>query len=149
MSVGGVGLGRAGCVVLTRCAQPDPAEGGEVQQGSMTAGDMRFVLYWMVQRPWLLTGLVVAVIASVVTLAELVEIPASRFGKQKQHICPAAISRDTLFRMCLPSCVSVLLQRDLNGRTYYEFEFTAANPGYTRHQLAVVVAANSECRTHD
>ncbi|KAJ9533365.1 hypothetical protein QJQ45_026406 [Haematococcus lacustris] len=41
-------------------------------------------------------------------------------------------------------CASFLvsLQRELNGRNYYEFEFTAATPRYTRHQLAVVAAAN-------
>lgn len=33
-------------------------------------------------------------------------------------------------------------KRELNGRNYYEFEFTAATPRYTRHQLAVVAAAN-------
>lgn len=33
-------------------------------------------------------------------------------------------------------------QRELKGRTYYELEFTAANPKYTRHQLAVVACAN-------
>ncbi len=36
----------------------------------------------------------------------------------------------------------VCLQRELKGRTYYELEFTAANPKYTRHQLAVVACAN-------
>jgi hypothetical protein len=35
-------------------------------------------------------------------------------------------------------------QRESNGRTYYEFEFTANNGSYTRHQLAVVTTANSE-----
>ncbi|GFH12203.1 chloroplast oxygen-evolving complex/thylakoid lumenal 25.6kDa protein, partial [Haematococcus lacustris] len=35
-------------------------------------------------------------------------------------------------------------KRELNGRNYYEFEFTAATPRYTRHQLAVVAAANGE-----
>lgn len=35
-------------------------------------------------------------------------------------------------------------QRDANGHTYYEFEFTASTPRYTRHQLAVVAAANGE-----
>lgn len=30
-------------------------------------------------------------------------------------------------------------QRDLNGHAYYEFEYTAKNPRYTRHSVAVVV----------
>jgi hypothetical protein len=31
-------------------------------------------------------------------------------------------------------------QRELNGHNYYEFEYTAKNPRYTRHSVAVVVA---------
>jgi hypothetical protein len=38
----------------------------------------------------------------------------------------------------------LLLQRDLNGHTYYEFEYTAKNSRYTRHSLAVVVANDGE-----
>lgn len=34
------------------------------------------------------------------------------------------------------------LQRELKGHSYYEIEFTASNPKYTRHQLAVVACAN-------
>ena len=41
--------------------------------------------------------------------------------------------------MCDPFMSS---QRELEGHTYYEFEFVATNPRYTRHQLAVVAAAN-------
>ncbi|GFR44868.1 hypothetical protein Agub_g6211, partial [Astrephomene gubernaculifera] len=33
-------------------------------------------------------------------------------------------------------------QRELKGHNYYEIEFTAANPRFTRHQLAVVVCNN-------
>ncbi|GLC43856.1 Oxygen-evolving enhancer protein 2-3 [Pleodorina starrii] len=33
-------------------------------------------------------------------------------------------------------------QRELKGHNYYEIEFTAANPRYTRHQLAVVACNN-------
>jgi hypothetical protein len=44
-------------------------------------------------------------------------------------------------------CTSPYLQRELNGRNYYEIEFTAANPRYTRHQLAVVAVNNGGC-TH-
>jgi hypothetical protein len=36
------------------------------------------------------------------------------------------------------------LQRDLDGHNYYEFEFTVSNSRYTRHQLAVVAAANGK-----
>jgi hypothetical protein len=32
------------------------------------------------------------------------------------------------------------VQRETKGRTYYEFEFTAKNPRYTRHSVAVVTA---------
>lgn len=40
----------------------------------------------------------------------------------------------------LPACV----QRDLNGHSYYEFEYTVKNPRYTRHSLAVVVVNDGE-----
>ena len=40
--------------------------------------------------------------------------------------------------------LSLLLQRALNGHTYYEFEYTAKNSRYTRHSLAVVVANDGE-----
>ncbi|KXZ55953.1 hypothetical protein GPECTOR_2g1504 [Gonium pectorale] len=33
-------------------------------------------------------------------------------------------------------------ERELNGHSYYEIEFTAANPRFTRHQLAVVACNN-------
>ncbi|GIL70032.1 hypothetical protein Vretifemale_880 [Volvox reticuliferus] len=33
-------------------------------------------------------------------------------------------------------------QRELKGHNYYEIEFTATNPRYTRHQLAVVACNN-------
>lgn len=36
-------------------------------------------------------------------------------------------------------------QRDLNGRNYYELEFIAKTPRYTRHQVAVVACANGGC----
>jgi hypothetical protein len=36
------------------------------------------------------------------------------------------------------------VQRELNGHNYYEFEYTAKNPRYTRHSLAVVVANDGE-----
>jgi len=42
----------------------------------------------------------------------------------------------TLVRMYLNT------QRETNGRTYYEFEFTSVNSRYTRHSLAVVAALN-------
>lgn len=45
---------------------------------------------------------------------------------------------------CLLSLLLLLLQRDLNGKTYYEFEYTAKNNRYTRHSLAVVVANDGE-----
>lgn len=38
-------------------------------------------------------------------------------------------------------------QRDLNGHTYYEFEYTAKNSRYTRHSLAVVVANDGKFYT--
>jgi hypothetical protein len=38
----------------------------------------------------------------------------------------------------------VLLQRELNGHNYFEFEYTAKTPRYTRHSLAVVVANDGE-----
>jgi hypothetical protein len=47
----------------------------------------------------------------------------------------------------VPLCV-FLLQRDLNGHTYYEFEYTAKNSRYTRHSLAVVVANDGEHHHH-
>lgn len=34
----------------------------------------------------------------------------------------------------------LLLQRELNGHKYFEFEYTAKTQRYTRHSLAVVVA---------
>ncbi|KAF5839511.1 chloroplast oxygen-evolving complex/thylakoid lumenal 25.6kDa protein [Dunaliella salina] len=37
--------------------------------------------------------------------------------------------------------------RDLNNRNYFEFEFTAKNPRYTRHALAVVAVANGKFYT--
>uniref|UniRef100_A0A7S3QZR2 PsbP C-terminal domain-containing protein n=1 Tax=Dunaliella tertiolecta TaxID=3047 RepID=A0A7S3QZR2_DUNTE len=37
--------------------------------------------------------------------------------------------------------------RDLNNRNYFEFEFTAKNPRYTRHSLAVVAVANGKFYT--
>lgn len=36
------------------------------------------------------------------------------------------------------------LQRDTNGKTYYEFEYTAKTSRYTRHSLAVVTANDGE-----
>lgn len=45
--------------------------------------------------------------------------------------------------MCA-AVLPLLLQRDLNGKTYYEFEYTAKNNRYTRHSLAVVVANDGE-----
>lgn len=36
------------------------------------------------------------------------------------------------------------VQRELNGHNYYEFEYTAKNPRYTRHSVAVVVANDGE-----
>lgn len=36
------------------------------------------------------------------------------------------------------------MQRDLNNRNYFEFEFTSKSSKYTRHSLAVVAAANGE-----
>eukprot|EP00775_Hariotina_reticulata_P007123 gene7123-7337_t len=38
-------------------------------------------------------------------------------------------------------------QRDTNGHTYYEFEYTAKTPRYTRHSLAVVVANDGKFYT--
>jgi hypothetical protein len=38
----------------------------------------------------------------------------------------------------------VLLQRELNGHNYFEFEYTAKTSRYTRHSLAVVVANDGE-----
>jgi photosystem II oxygen-evolving enhancer protein 2 len=38
-------------------------------------------------------------------------------------------------------------QRELNGHNYYEFEYTAKNPRYTRHSLAVVVANDGKFYT--
>lgn len=38
-------------------------------------------------------------------------------------------------------------QRETNGHTYYEFEYTAKTPRYTRHSLAVVVANDGKFYT--
>lgn len=38
-------------------------------------------------------------------------------------------------------------ERETKGRTYYEFEFTAKNPRYTRHSVAVVIADNGRFYT--
>jgi hypothetical protein len=38
----------------------------------------------------------------------------------------------------------LLLQRELNGHNYFEFEYTAKTSRYTRHSLAVVVANDGE-----
>lgn len=38
-------------------------------------------------------------------------------------------------------------QRDLNGHSYYEFEYTAKNSRYTRHSLAVVVVNDGKFYT--
>eukprot|EP00983_Pelagomonas_calceolata_P116755 1160345-Pelagomonas_calceolata.AAC.6 len=54
---------------------------------------------------------------------------------------PAVFARP----MCLdakPSGQDLVPGRDLNNRNYFEFEFTAKNPRYTRHSLAVVAVAN-------
>lgn len=40
--------------------------------------------------------------------------------------------------------VLCVLQRELNGHNYFEFEYTAKTPRYTRHSLAVVVANDGE-----
>lgn len=37
------------------------------------------------------------------------------------------------------------MQRDLKGRNYYEFEFTAKTHRFTRHTLAVVAVNDGEC----
>lgn len=38
-------------------------------------------------------------------------------------------------------------ERELNGRTYYDFEFTAATPRYTRHAMASVTVGNGKFYT--
>lgn len=47
--------------------------------------------------------------------------------------------------MCMCRLLRVCCaQRELNGHNYYEFEYTAKNPRFTRHSLAVVVANDGE-----
>ena len=37
-----------------------------------------------------------------------------------------------------------LVQREVEGRLYYTFEFLAQAPNYLRHSIATVTIANSE-----
>lgn len=76
--------------------------------------------------------------------------------QQQQHTCRsiprapncsiiAPTQRECSLCHSLPAVAALLvLQRDLNGHTYYEFEYTAKNNRYTRHSLAVVVANDGE-----
>jgi len=54
-----------------------------------------------------------------------------------------------VMRACaLPVLCLCCLQRDLNGHSYYEFEYTAKNSRYTRHSLAVVVVNDGKGQLH-
>ncbi len=66
-------------------------------------------------------------------------ILAMRVGSGSGCSCRGALTVSGAPWLAVP-----VAQRELNGRNYYEFEFTASNPRYTRHQLAVVAAANGE-----
>ena len=39
----------------------------------------------------------------------------------------------------------LFVQREIDGRTYYEFEFATKAKTYIRHALAVVTVANGNC----
>lgn len=58
-----------------------------------------------------------------------------------QQLPCCIVSTAVLHLLCVLRCVS---QRETNGQKYYEFEFTAKTPRYTRHSLAVVTVSGGE-----
>ena len=50
----------------------------------------------------------------------------------------------SLMLIAADSHMFLLLQRDIDGRIYYEFEFATKAKTYIRHALAVVTVANGK-----
>ena len=56
-----------------------------------------------------------------------------------------ALTLPDLSQSCIAELGMLDLQREVDGRTYYEFEFATKANTYIRHALAVVTVANGEC----
>ncbi|KAF6259581.1 hypothetical protein COO60DRAFT_995588 [Scenedesmus sp. NREL 46B-D3] len=66
-----------------------------------------------------------------VSLVQLLACSCSAYASAALSLSPG---------LCADLANCCLLQRELNGHNYFEFEYTAKTPRYTRHSLAVVVA---------
>ncbi|RDX90531.1 PsbP-like protein 1, chloroplastic, partial [Mucuna pruriens] len=50
-------------------------------------------------------------------------------------------------RLIMACSICIMLQQDIEGKAYYQFEFIAQAPNYTRHALSTVSIGNGKFYT--
>lgn len=80
-----------------------------------------------------------------VTLTPTEKADVTEFGDLKE--VTETLARDVLSSPAQEVNIINSNQRDYNGRNYYEVEFTAKSPKYTRHQYAVVAVNDGKFYT--